>query len=218
MAKWASPGSASSLPAFTAPSAVSPRWSFRMTAWCWGSTAASGKTLWASSTTSSRPRGAARTPARRMRRPWNVACANPVSCATSWAASSWRDWPPGRKYALWWEINIYVVNAQTAGLREWRYRFEGEKKIDQKQYCACSWKIHVKCAMTQTCWKRLCSICRSRPTVWRRRCSCPSQISLSGRRMEARKQATRVDHTLTTPLTIPLIMHVRIPFVHSVFQ
>ena len=80
-----------------------PRWSFRTTVWCWVSTAAWGRISWASSTTSSRLRGGAHTPARRMRRPWSAACANPASCATSWAVSSWRGWPPGKRFALWWD-------------------------------------------------------------------------------------------------------------------
>ncbi|CAI9594748.1 unnamed protein product [Staurois parvus] len=54
-----------------------------------------------SSTTCSRPPGAAPTPARRMRRPWSAACVSPASSATRWPASCWSAWRPRRRSAWW---------------------------------------------------------------------------------------------------------------------
>lgn len=80
---------------------VSFRWSYKTMASRWVWSTVCQRTLFLSSTMSSRPPGGAPTAVRRTKRPRSVAYASLVSSATSLLVNSWRGWLPKTK-AGWW--------------------------------------------------------------------------------------------------------------------
>lgn len=142
----------------------------------------------------SRLHGGAHTHARRMRRRWSAACVSQAFCASSWDVNFWRGWPPGRRYAWWWESqrggNIDQILMRQGVLNAVRFSPDNANVKDNIKH------------------QQRFFFCRSLQIVWRKRCSYLSQISPLRRRTQTRTETILVGWTPTTPATILLMMHV----------